>query len=171
MYYLHMRNGGETVKKLDKAKINYFLAGLGLLFLICCVIWWMLPVHFVNGDKVNQIKTVTVYNNNSGNSFEINDIDDVNTLISTINQVPFRKYSIASADLAAWYNLSFKNDDGSIVESLTIQNYNIVKKEAEVNIAIFFSCDFQLEDTANFLESTESTLFPDFHRDPDFTGF
>jgi len=152
-------------------KPGHLLAGLVLLLIACGVIWWMLPVHFINQEAGKQINKITVYNNNSGNHFEINDIDNVNTLISTLNQVPFRKTSIASADLAGWYDLSFVNANGDIVESLTIQNYNIVKKEITENTALFFSCNFQLEDIVSFLESAEATLFPDFHRDPDFIGF
>ena len=152
-------------------KPGHLLAGLVLLLIVCGVIWWMLPVHFINQEAGKKINKITVYNNNSGNHFEINDIDNVNTLISTLNQVPFRKTSIASADLAGWYDLSFVNANGDIVESLTIQNYNIVKKEITENTALFFSCNFQLKDILSLLESAEATLFPDFHRDPDFSGF
>ena len=148
-----------------KRKIIIFI--IILLFAVCGGIWWFLPVHFLSKIVPEEVEIIRIFNGNTGNEFEIINPNDISNVVNAINQISFKKDCFAS-EAPYWYFLTFINENGEEVESLSIQNPGFLQKDITQNWAAFYCCNGELGVVGDYLESLEAVQFPDYKRDPDF---
>lgn len=48
-----------------------------LLLMVCGLVWWFTPVHFLRGVAPEEVVTVQVCNGNNGHGFEITDANAI----------------------------------------------------------------------------------------------
>ena len=133
-----------------------------LLFIVCGLIWWFMPVHFLREAGPEEVTTIIVFNGNNGDEFEITNSDDISYIMNTIKQIKLKKDSFTSG-VDYYYILTFINEDGEEVDSFGIQNPYIMRKGDA-----FFRCNGELGMVAEYLENLEAIQFPDWNMDPDF---
>ena len=105
---------------------------------------------------------ITVFNGNNGDEFGVTSPDDISYIVNTIKQIALRKDSFTSG-VDYYYILTFIDDNGKESDSFGIQNPYIMRRGDT-----FYRCNGELGAVAEYLESLEATLFPDYKKDPDF---
>ncbi len=151
-----------------KKKTKIIVGIIALLLAVCWYVWRFMPVHFLRGVEAKELAAIKVFNGNNGNEFEITDSDDIFNIVSGIKQVTFRKKEAVS-DVAYWYCLAFIDENGEEMDSLAIQNRYCMRKDIAPEREVFFFCNGELSEVANYLENLESIQFPDYNKDPDFS--
>ena len=134
-----------------------------LLFVVCGLIWWFMPVHFLRAVEPEKVATIMVFNGNNGDEFEITNADDISYILNTIKQITLKKDSFTSG-VDYYYTLTFINEDGEEVDSFGIQNPYIMRKGDA-----FYRCNGELGTVAEYLENLEAIQFPDWNKDSDFS--
>ena len=133
-----------------------------LLIIVCGLIWWFMPVHFLREVEPEGVATIIVFNGNNGDEFEITNAGDISYILNTIKQITLKKDSFTSG-VDYYYILTFINEDGEEVDSFGIQNPSIMRKGDA-----FYRCNGELGTVTEYLENLEAILFPDWNKDPDF---
>ena len=133
-----------------------------LLFIVCGLIWWFMPVHFLCEVEPEEVATIIVFNGNNGDEFEITNSDDISYIMNTIKQITLKKDSFTSG-VDYYYILTFINEDGEEMDSFGIQNPYIMRKGNA-----FYRCNGELGTVAEYLENLEAIQFPDWNKDSDF---
>ena len=133
-----------------------------LLFIVCGLIWWFMPVHFLREVEPDEVATIIVFNGNNGDEFEITNPDDISYIMNTIKQITLRKDSFTSG-VDYYYILTFINENGEEMDSFGIQNPYIMRKGNA-----FSRCNGELGTVAEYLENLEAIQFPDWNKDSDF---
>ena len=133
-----------------------------LLFIVCGLIWWFMPVHFLREVEPEEVATIIVFNGNNGDEFEIINSDDISYIMNTIKQITLKKDSFTSG-VDYYYILTFINENGEEMDSFGIQNPYIMRKGDA-----FYRCNGELGTVAEYLEDLEAIQFPDWNKDPDF---
>lgn len=143
-------------------KVKIAVSGITLTLMICGLVRWFLPVHFLHGVKSEEIKSILVSNGNNGDVFEVADPDDISWLADSIKNITLRKDGfVPGADY--YYRLTFLGENGEEVDSFGIQNYHYMRRGD-----FFYRCDGELDTVAGYLENLEAIRFPDYKKDPDF---
>lgn len=150
-------------------KLKISLIMIVSVFIICCLAWWFLPVHFLRGIVPEEIAAIEVLNWNNGDKFMLTDPEDISYIVSGIKRITFRKEFIASDfdDYYCWYYLTFMDEHGEEVDSLRIQNARYVREDITRKQELFYRCGGELGEVADYLESLEAAWFPDYRKDPD----
>ena len=149
-------------------KRTKIVAGLfAVLLVIGWLVWRFMPVHFLREVDPKDVAVIDVRNGNNGNQFEVTDSDDIAGMITSIQQITFRRKTIAS-DIDRWYFLTFLDENGEEIDSIGIQNRHSVRKDMTQKTSIFFFCDGELDEIGDRLERLESAQYPDYNKDPDF---
>ena len=133
-----------------------------LLFIVCGLIWWFLPVYFLREVEPEEVTAIIVFNGNNGDEFEVANPDDISYIMNTIKQITLKKDSFTSG-VDYYYILTVINEDGEEVDSFGIQNPYIMRKGDA-----FYRCNGELGTVAEYLENLEAIQFPDWNKDPDF---
>ena len=133
-----------------------------LLFIVCGLIWWFMPVHLLREVEPEEVATIIVFNGNNGDEFEITNADDISYIMNTIKQITLKKDSFTSG-VDYYYIVTFINNNGKEVDSFGIQNPYIMRKGDA-----FYHCKGELGMVAEYLENLEAIQFPDWNKDPDF---
>ncbi|MCH5344844.1 MAG: hypothetical protein J1E64_12475 [Acetatifactor sp.] len=133
-----------------------------LLFIVCGLMWWFMPVNFLREVEPEGIATIIVFNGNNGDEFEITNSDDISYIMNTIKQITLKKDSFTSG-VDYYYILTFINEDGEEADSFGIQNPYIMRKGDA-----FYRCNGELGKVAEYLENLEAIQFPGWDMDPDF---
>ena len=133
-----------------------------LLFIVCGLIWWFMPVHFLREVEPDEVATIIVFNGNNGDEFEITNPDDISYIMNTIKQITLKNDSFTSG-VDYYYILTFINENGEEMDSFGIQNPYIMRKGNA-----FYRCNGELGTVAEYLENLEAIQFPDWNKDSDF---
>lgn len=141
-----------------------------LFFIVCMMTWWYVPVHFLSEIEPEEVVAIKVFNGNNGDEFEIISPNDISVIMNHIKQITFKKDSITSG-IDYWYTLTFINENREEIESLSVQNHRIMRKDIAQKWSFFYHCDNELSAVGDYLESLEAIQFPDYNKDPDFSDF
>ena len=133
-----------------------------LLFIVCGLIWWFMPVHFLLEVELEEVAMIKVFNGNNGDEFEVTNPDDISYIANTIKQITLKKDSFTSG-VDYYYILTFINENGEEMDSFGIQNPYIMRRDNA-----FYRCNGELGTVAEYLENLEAIQFPDWNKDPDF---
>ena len=133
-----------------------------LLFIVCGLIWWIMPVHFLREVEPEEVATIIVFNGNNGDEFEITNADDISYILNTIKQITLKKDSFTSG-VDYYYIVTFINNNGKEVDSFGIQNSYIMRRDDA-----FYRCNGELGTVAEYLENLEAIQFSDWNKDSDF---
>ena len=118
----------EFERKNDMTKKTKLVVGcVAFVLIVCGLIWWFMPVHFLREVEPEEVATIIVFNGNNGDEFEIANSDDVFYIMNTIKQIPLKKDSFTSG-VDYYYILTFINEGGEEVDSFGIQNPYIMRK-------------------------------------------
>lgn len=131
--------------------------------------WRLIPVHFLSEMEPTEIVAIKAVNHGNGNEYEITDSDDIAMIVNGIQEITFKMEGIYS-EVDAWYCLTFMNANGEEIASLGVQNARFVRKDIAQKYAVFYLGDGELRIVADYLGSLEKLHFPDYDRDPDFSG-
>lgn len=138
-----------------KTKITVSIIIIAALFVLCSVIWWFSPKHFLKNVKADEISCIEVFNGNDGNRFTITDKNDISFILENIKSVSMGKDSIALG-MGTTYNLRFMNSSGDEIDKFIIMSPETIKSGI-----VLYECKGELQQVEDYLIKLESIQFPD----------
>lgn len=104
-----------------------------LLIIILCVllgvlltgyIWWYMPTYFLNDVAPGDVARIAVFNGTTGQSFTIEDSEDIDYIVTKIADVRMRKEEYCHVD-GFVYSISFYDTDGERIDGFVLNGNTI----------------------------------------------
>ena len=104
-----------------------------VLIIIVCVllaalltgyIWWYMPTYFLKDVDPADVAKITVFNGTTGQSFAIEDREDISYIVGKISDVRMRKEEYGHVD-GFVYSISFYAADGTRIDGFILNGDTI----------------------------------------------
>ena len=102
-------------------------------------IWYFLPKTFLSGVEPSDIKSIAVFDGNTGKGFDINDADEIRYIIENIQGIKMERDNISIGYLGVSFRMHFYDKTGKKIESFTMNSANTIRKDP-----FFYRCDDNL---------------------------
>ncbi|MGN1095870.1 MAG: hypothetical protein ACI4QR_05735 [Eubacteriales bacterium] len=134
-------------------KKNIFVAvaiTVVLLVLVCILMLFIIPAHFLGAVDEGDIVHITVRDGGTGAIFEIDDRDDISFIVGKIKERTFRRDGISSFRMGTRFTLSFYDTNGKKISEFIVNSDNTIRKDP-----FFYRADESM-DVVDFLEDLEN---------------
>ena len=111
-----------------KKKI-FIVASILIFVIICGIIWYMMPSHFLKSVSEEDIKFIHVFNGNNGSNYTIGDKEQISYIVDNIQNISFKKTGISLGRKGYQYRLTFEDIDGKIVDEFIINSSNTLRND------------------------------------------
>ena len=125
-----------------------------ILVIVCGVIWYMMPSHFLKNVSADDIKFIHVVNGNNGSNYTIGDREQVSYIVENIQNISFKKGGISAGRKGYQYRLTFEDVNGKAVDKFIINSNDTLRNDP------FFYHD---ESNSICAEYISNILLADFH--------
>ena len=112
-----------------KKTFKLILAALALICVIAVLALFPNPVRFLNGETGENIKTIEVFNGNTGKRYTISDKADISHIIKSLQTADFGISGISLGYVGTKYNLEFTDKSGNTMEKVIINSADILRKD------------------------------------------
>ena len=96
-------------------------------------IWYCLPKIFLSGVEPSDIKSIAVFDGNTGKGFDINNADEIRYIIENIQGIKMERDNISIGYLGVSFRMRKE------IESFTMNSANTIRKDP-----FFYRCDDNL---------------------------
>ena len=85
-------------------------------------VWFFIPKTFLKGVDPSDIKSVSVFDGNTGKSFVIDDADEIKSIVENIQNTELRRGKISLAYAGYGFRLGFGDSSGKSAEFIINSN-------------------------------------------------
>ena len=126
---------------MPKRKQKIFLLILGIFVLLTAVffLWYFSPKTFLKGIEAAEIKTISVFDGNSGKSFEISDPEEIRIIVDNIQTHAMRRDKLSIVYSGFGFRMYFNGEDGRELGSFILNSAGTIRCDP-----FFYRCDGSL---------------------------
>lgn len=96
---------------------------IALLLALSCVIfflWWRAPVTFLEDVNPVDVSYIFVFNGNTGNSFRVENGEDIAYIVTNIQSIEMRKEKRSANVDGFLFSLSFYGQNGELIDAFIV---------------------------------------------------
>ena len=108
-----------------KQKDFLFLLALFVLAAAILALWYFSPKTFLKGVEAAEVKTISVFDGNSGKSFEISDPEEIRAIVENIQAHAMRRDKLSIAYSGFGFRMYFNDENGKVLDSF-IMNLSLI---------------------------------------------
>ena len=102
-------------------------------------IWYLLPTIFLSKVEASDIKSISVFDGNTGEGFDFSDTDEIRYVVENIQSAKMKKDTLSIGYMGYSFHISFFDENGNEIESFIINSPNTIRKDP-----FFYRCDGNL---------------------------
>ncbi len=102
-------------------------------------IWYLLPTAFLSKVEASHIKSISVFDGNTGEGFDFSDTDEIRYVVENIQSAKMKKDTLSIGYMGYGFHISFFDENGNEIESFIINSPNTIRKDP-----FFYRCDGNL---------------------------
>lgn len=121
---------------MKKKKIFLLIAIYVIALIAVSAIWYFTPTIFLNGVEPSDVKSISVFDGNTGKSFDINSTDKIRYIVENINNTKMKKKGLSIAYSGYSFRMSFYDEAGKEIDNFIINSADTIRKDP-----FFYSCD------------------------------
>lgn len=124
---------------MKKKKVSLLIIIAILALLAISAIWYFLPIGFLSGVEPFDIKSIAVFDGNTGIRFDISDIDEICYIVENIQDTRMERDKISTGYSGFSFHMRFYDETGKEIESFVINSSDTIRKDP-----FFYRCDGNL---------------------------
>ena len=105
----------------------------------------------MSGIEPSDVKSISVFDGNTGNSFEISDTEEIHYIVENIQGIQMEKDKISIGYSGYSFRMKFYNEKGKEIESFIMNSDDTIRKDP-----FFYRCDGNL--CFDYLKELEGKL-------------
>ena len=127
---------------------------IALIAVVSTLIWWISPVSFLKSVNAEYISVINVRDGHTGNSFEIDNKEDITYIVNNIQEQSFRKDGIFMFRMGTYFTLTFCNESGGEISRFIINGDDVIRKDL-----FFYKTDSDsMKSIIDYLNNLENNL-------------
>lgn len=111
-------------------------------------VWYFFPTNFLSGVEPSDIKSISVFDGNTGKGFDVGNTDEIYHIVENIQNADMRKDKLSIGYTGWSFNVKFYNEAGKEIENFIINSADTIRKDP-----FFYRCDDAL--CFNYLKELE----------------
>ena len=123
---------------MKNKKIRLIIA-IVFVLIATLVIWYFMPTTFLSKVTPSDIKSISVFDGNTGESFDLSDRDEIRYVAENIQSTKMQKDTLSIGYMGYSFRISFFDENGKEIESFIINSSNTIRKDP-----FFYRCDGDL---------------------------
>ena len=102
-------------------------------------IWYFNTTTFLRKVNPSDIKSISVFDGNTGESFDFSDTDEIRYVVENIQSTKMKKDTLSMGYTGYSFRISFFDENEKEMESFIINSSNTIRKDP-----FFYRCDGDL---------------------------
>ena len=102
-------------------------------------IWYFMPTAFLSKVKSSDINSISVFDGNTGESFDFSDTDEIRYVVENIQNAEMKRDTLSIGYSGYSFRIRFFDENGKEIESFIINSSNTIRKDP-----FFYRCDGDL---------------------------
>ena len=119
-------------------KIRFIIATVFVL-IVALAIWYFIPTTFLNKVNPSDIRSISVFDGNTGERFDFSNADEIHYVVENIQNTKMKKDTLSIRYTGDRFRTSFIDRTGKANESFIINTSNTIRKDP-----FFYRCDGNL---------------------------
>ena len=119
-------------------KIRFIIATVFVL-IVALAIWYFIPTTFLNKVNPSDIRSISVFDGNTGERFDFSNADEIHYVVENIQNTKMKKDTLSIGYTGFRFRISFFDRNGKEIESFIINTSNTIRKDP-----FFYRCDGNL---------------------------
>ena len=114
-----------------KAKVRIFLLIIAIVVALIAIsaIWYFSPKTFLAGFEPSDISSISVFDGNTGNSFVIDDIDEIRYIVENIQSIEMTRDKVSLGYAGYSFRMSFYNSNGKEIDNFIINSTDTIRDD------------------------------------------
>lgn len=100
------------------------------------VVWYFSPRIFLSGVKPSDVKSISVFDGNTGKSFVIDDLTEIKYVVDNIQGIEMKRDKVSVGYLGFCFRMSFNDSDGKEIDSFVINSTDTIRDDP-----FFYHCN------------------------------
>lgn len=125
----------QEVMAMKNKKIR-LISTIVFVLIAALTIWCFMPTTFLSKDNPSDIKSISVFDGNTGKSFDFRDTDEVRYVVENIQSTKMKKDTLSIGYMGYGFRISFFDENGKKIESFIINSSDTIRKDP-----FFYRCD------------------------------
>ena len=122
-----------------KNKKFRLIIAITFVFVAALAIWYFMPTAFLSKVNPSDIKSISVFDGNTGESFDFSDTDEIRYVVENIQSTIMKKDTLSMGYTGYSFRISFFDENEKEMESFIINSSNTIRKDP-----FFYRCDGNL---------------------------
>ena len=114
---------------MEKKKISLLIIEAVFALMAISAAWYFSPASFLSGIEPSHVKSISVFDGNTGKGFDIGDIDEIRYIVENIQDAKMEKDKISIGYSGFGFRLKFYDEAGKKIESFIINSANTIRKD------------------------------------------
>lgn len=110
-----------------KSRRSIVITTIGVVML--GFIWWSSPVHFLKNVLPEEISHIEVFDGNTGYQFQIERPEEIEYIISNIQNREMRREKVSLGYMGTSYRLTFLDTQDRVVEEFIVNHAETIRKD------------------------------------------
>ena len=123
---------------MKQKKIRFIIATVFVL-IVALAIWYFIPTTFLSKVNPSDIKSISVFDGNTGERFDFSNADEIHYVVENIQNTKMKKDTLSIGYTGFRFRISFFDRNGKEIESFIINTSNTIRKDP-----FFYRCDGNL---------------------------
>ena len=114
-----------------KNKKFRLIIAITFVFVAALAIWYFMPTAFLSKVNPSDIKSISVFDGNTGESFDFSDTDEIRYVVENIQSTIMKKDTLSMGYTGYSFRISFfdENENEKEMESFIINSSNTIRKD------------------------------------------
>ena len=119
-----------------KQKIFLLITVIIIAAIAISVVWYFSPRIFLSGIEPSDVKSISVFDGNTGKGFDISDTEEIRYIVENIQGNKMERDKVSIGYSGYRFRMCFRDEAGKEIESFTINSDNTIRKDP-----FFYRCD------------------------------
>ena len=119
-----------------KQKIFLLIMVIVIAAIAISVVWYFSPRIFLSGIEPSDVKSISVFDGNTGKGFDISDTDEIRYIVENIQGCKMERDKVSIGYSGYRFCMCFCDEAEKEMESFTINSDNTIRKDP-----FFYRCD------------------------------
>lgn len=119
----------EVVILKIKQKILLPAAVILAAMMVVIAVWYFFPKTFLRGTELSSVKSISVFDGNTGIGFDIEDPAEIEHILKNIQSVRMRKDGISTGKMGYRFRMCFYNGDGKELDGFIINSADTIRDD------------------------------------------
>ena len=122
-----------------KKKIFTVIIMIVITTIAISMVWYFSPRTYLGGIEPYNIKSISVFDGNTGKGFVIKGSEEIKQIVENIQKVKMKRGNISVGYSGYGFSMQFMDENGKVIDSFIINSPNTIRDDP-----FFYRCDGSL---------------------------